>query len=408
MFMPQAHDEDDEDDKERKVQARNKDDKEWRHEDASVEMFQYLLEKNRELLTEMKNSRLEDNDLVFIKELILGEPLKKKSDKPEDPSDWPYEGRGEDKSFLYEIVSNKQNGIDVDKFDYFARDCHHLGLKNNFDHMRYFKFTRVIGVEKNKLKRKHICSRDKEAGNLYDLFYTRDRLHRRAYQHKVTKNVEIMIKDALLKANKHIKFKGKDKEKKENFFTISDAKDNMEAYTQLTDQVTQRILESSSSELEQARNILERIKTRDLYELVDEAKGQNKQHKKISKETITNELKVVLPGEVRDHHNDYFEVVLVTYSYGKGDKDPVECSYFYKKDGEPPEAFQITRQQVSNFLPECFWEQTIRLYWKNKDKTHWHDVAEKFTVWCEHNRFQVIFRPAMLKVKCFKGIRLKI
>lgn len=32
-----------------------------------------------------------------------------------------YRGRNNEKSFLYEIVANKQNGIDVDKFDYFAR-----------------------------------------------------------------------------------------------------------------------------------------------------------------------------------------------------------------------------------------------------------------------------------------------
>uniref|UniRef100_A0A8C7X5B6 HD domain-containing protein n=1 Tax=Oryzias sinensis TaxID=183150 RepID=A0A8C7X5B6_9TELE len=308
MFMPQAC-------------ANEK----WKHEDASVEMFEYLLEKNKEHLTEMENSGLEDNDLVFIKELILGEPLREES----SPSDWPYKGREEDKSFLYEIVSNKQNGIDVDKFDYFARDCHHLGLKNNFDHMRYFKFTRVIGVEKNKLKRKHICSRDKEAGNLYDLFHTRNRLHRRAYQHKVTKNVEIMIKDALLKANNQIQFEGKN----EKFYTLSDAKDDMEAYIQLT----------------------------------------------------------------------------VTYSYGKGDKDPVECSYFYKKD-EPGKAFQISKQQVSNFLPECFLEQTIRLYWKKKDedKTLLNDVTQKFMVWCKDNGFQVIFRSAMLEVKSFTIIRLRI
>ena len=33
----------------------------------------------------------------------------------------PSKGRPEEKSFLYEIVANKRNGIDVDKWDYFAR-----------------------------------------------------------------------------------------------------------------------------------------------------------------------------------------------------------------------------------------------------------------------------------------------
>jgi len=34
---------------------------------------------------------------------------------------WSMKGRTEDKSFLYEIVANKLNGIDVDKWDYLAR-----------------------------------------------------------------------------------------------------------------------------------------------------------------------------------------------------------------------------------------------------------------------------------------------
>ena len=38
-------------------------------------------------------------------------------------------GRSINKSFLYDIVSNWRNGLDVDKFDYFARDALHLGVK---------------------------------------------------------------------------------------------------------------------------------------------------------------------------------------------------------------------------------------------------------------------------------------
>ena len=32
-----------------------------------------------------------------------------------------------------EIVNNKENGIDVDKWDYFARDSQNLGIPSNFD-----------------------------------------------------------------------------------------------------------------------------------------------------------------------------------------------------------------------------------------------------------------------------------
>lgn len=37
-------------------------------------------------------------------------------------------GRGISKLFLYEIVANGRNGMDVDKWDFFARDCLHLGI----------------------------------------------------------------------------------------------------------------------------------------------------------------------------------------------------------------------------------------------------------------------------------------
>ena len=39
-----------------------------------------------------------------------------------------------DDELFVQIVANKKNGIDVDKWDYFARDCHHLGIMINFDY----------------------------------------------------------------------------------------------------------------------------------------------------------------------------------------------------------------------------------------------------------------------------------
>ncbi|XP_036068650.1 deoxynucleoside triphosphate triphosphohydrolase SAMHD1-like isoform X2 [Oryzias melastigma] len=447
-----------------------------------------------------------EDDLVFIKELILGKPL----NGNDSSAGWPYKGRKVEKSFLYEIVSNKESGIDVDKFDYFARDCYHTGIKNNFEHLRYFKFARVIEVETNQSTRRRICLRDKVVGNLYDLFHTRLLLHRRVCHHKVTTNVQIMIKDALLKANGHLK--------------ISDATKDMEAYTKLTDQVTERILHSTGNDMKEAREILVRVMRRDLYKLVGEAKIRveqdkiipkekiiplrqegthnltdedfdgiengslivvvmdpflqclihcllrhhaestigslplevRRQDKKIPKESIMNlnpqlkevlteedfdrisngslevvvmqkqdmemlkeiesqrpelakvfdkfrsgsvevedivenlkeELKSILPEEEDD--NDYFEVVPITYSYGKGKEDPIKYTYFYKKN-DIKTAFTIPRNKVSNFLPECFLEQTIRVYWKNNDKKNLKEAKQEFQTWCENNGFEEIY-----------------
>lgn len=134
-------------------------------------------------------------------------------------------------------------GIDVDKWDYFKRDCHSLGIDTSFDFRRLIKFLKVVfdaqgrpalgatastslnmsthhclqGVrlqspssQRVPLGVPQICPRDKEVGSIYDLFHTRNSLHRRAYQHKTCNIVEHMIVEALILANDHIRLPGKD------------------------------------------------------------------------------------------------------------------------------------------------------------------------------------------------------
>ena len=118
-------------------------------------MFNHLLETNN-LYDEFYKYGLDDIDIEFIREQIAG-PNKEVGCESVNGVKWPYKGRSEEKSFLYEVVANKRNGIDVDKWDYFARDCYCLGIPNNFDQKRYMKFARVITAN----SRRQICTRDK-------------------------------------------------------------------------------------------------------------------------------------------------------------------------------------------------------------------------------------------------------
>lgn len=46
--------------------------------------------------------------------------------------------------YILKIVANKVCEIDVDKWDYFTRDCHALGLKHGFDYQYVEQLLTVI------------------------------------------------------------------------------------------------------------------------------------------------------------------------------------------------------------------------------------------------------------------------
>ncbi|CAN9515546.1 unnamed protein product [Ophioblennius macclurei] len=348
------------------------DEKKWTHEDASVDMFDHLVEENGlEMETEYN---LDGRDLTFIKEMM--NPQK-------DQEPWPFKGRGEDKSFLYEIVANKLNGLDVDKFDYLERDCLHVGLKTVFDCRRFFLFARVCMVKKSHdeecevekshdkkfevKERRHICLREKEMSNLYDMFFMRYTLHRKVYQHKVTKNVELMIMDALLKADKDRKITG--------------AIDDMKKYTNLTDEIFEKILHSDKEDLKEAREILQMIQKRKLYKFVGEAKNVNGvyQTQEQINQTIT-EIQTELESP------DQIEVCSFVYDYGNRDQDPMDNTYFYRKTA-PNEAFSIPQNRRSSLLPDHFSERLFRVYWKvtgddEETQNMLKNLKRRFSEWC--------------------------
>ncbi|XP_078098687.1 deoxynucleoside triphosphate triphosphohydrolase SAMHD1-like [Sander vitreus] len=332
----------------------------WKHEEASVEMFDHLVKSNN---LKLDAYDLNDEDVNFIKKMIEGV-------KDPEAVQWSEIGREKDKFFLFEIVANKTNGIDVDKFDYFARDCYHLGMQNNFDHLRFIQFARVCEV--NGLN--HICSRDKEVGNLYNMFHTRICLHRRAYQHSVCKSIEYMIAEAFLKADEHIKIKGSGGKE----FTLSTAIGDMEAYTKLTDHVFQQILNSSSVELAEAKNILERIISRDHYRFL----GETRLKQVPTSETIQcweRELAEDVPRGTLKLQD--FVVLFTTFNYGMEDEDPIKNVYFYSKRNLNT-AFNIPKDQVSKLLPVCFSEHLIRVYSRKTDEQSVEAARKRLVQWC--------------------------
>nr|XP_039257597.1 deoxynucleoside triphosphate triphosphohydrolase SAMHD1-like [Styela clava] len=352
------------------------------HEKISYEMLEYLLvdERNRfdraddinqeNLLDERnrfdraddinkKNLQFNKNDWTFIKEMITG---KKDENNPGRPG----------KEFLYEIISNERNKVDVDKWDYFARDCYQLGMQNGFDHNRFMQFMRVIKVDGNW----QLCVHKKECFNLYQMFHTRYCLHRRAYQHPVVNAVEEMFTEALVHANEHAGIDG---------IKLSECAKNSSVFMKLDDGIFHTILNSTKKELEKSREILERIMRREIYQTVANEKMKDHQQKyteKFIKEKIGSQQNLKEPVIVK--------IVKLNYGMKEGG-NPIDLYNFYSKNS-PDVASPIPKDEISSMLPPVFEEFRLQIFCKNPEK--FKDAKEAFESWWKKEKQEALKRKS--------------
>ncbi|XP_046841918.1 deoxynucleoside triphosphate triphosphohydrolase SAMHD1-like [Xenia sp. Carnegie-2017] len=275
------------------------------------------------------------------------------------------------KWFLYEIVSNKQNGIDCDKFDYFARDCANVGSRSTFDHRRYFKNVRIMSIDEEL----HICVRDKEVFNLYELFHTRWSLHHRVYQHKTKAPIEDLLARAFYKVDKIMK--------------ISEAVNDMERYTVLTDSILYDILQNESEEhaVGEAQALIKRTQEREIYKFCGQTQPQSNDCP--SEEDIVEDLLIISKDSDKiskeELNKEDIFVHIPKIDFGMKGMNPVEAVTFFEKSGENVE---IKREQVSRMLPQNFQERYIRVYAKYSEKKEQTELIKKtFRKWCSKQKY---------------------
>ncbi|ESK91486.1 hd phosphohydrolase domain-containing protein [Moniliophthora roreri MCA 2997] len=316
MFMPKA-----------------KPDSNWQHEQGSEAMFDDLIETRR--------INIPEDDKRFIKALIAGDPTQC------NPNEKP---------FLFDIVANRRNGLDVDKFDYIVRDSLMVGHKVNLDTQRIIGSARVINNE--------ICFDCKEVNNIYKIGENRFELHKMVYNHRAAKAIEYMIIDALLLADPIMK--------------ISDSVFDPKRYVHLTDSVMERIEESEDKRLASAQAIFARIHERDLYRLADFKcfpwKGDDAKYvkEKVTASAIFKTIKDRFGNEINEEDKridltglteEEIIVDLTLMHYGMKDKNPLESVKFYKKS-DPTKAFKARSGDYSTLRPNVFAEYKLQIYSK--------------------------------------------
>jgi HD superfamily phosphohydrolase len=284
----------------------------WNHEEMSVKMLQFLIDEN--------NLDYEKSEINVITDLIIGS---KNSTFFED------------KPFLYDIIHNSTNGIDVDKFDYLGRDSYHLGLKSSYDYKRLFHSVRIIDNQ--------ICYNEKDVYSIYSLFSTRYNLHKQVYRHRVTSAIDYMVRDMLTEANSSLK--------------IMHRAHDVSKYLRLTDSILSEISLSEDSSLNGAKKILSRIENRNIYKMAIEKILPRDRWLSLSRHLTSEKLASMISS-----NPDNLIVSFYKINYSMEGSNPVLSVPFYSDSSMDSSPFIIPSSEVSLLLPTQFEEFYCRIF----------------------------------------------
>jgi HD superfamily phosphohydrolase len=296
-------------------------------------MFDYLIDNN--------SIDIDNYEKKLIQKLILGEIT------PSDQKEFYYE------PWIFEIVANKKNSIDVDKFDYICRDSYHIGLQSAFvDYDRIFKTSRIIN--------NNLCFNIKNDFNILSLFQSRYKLFKQVYRHEKIIGIDLMIKDMLVLSDEHFKFT-------ETIF-------NPEEYVKLDDHIIHQIEKFSKNEtkpnLIQAANIYKRLKRRDIYKYVGEIIFSNDYNVNYANNYELKIEDLISFNNPKDENYvtlEDVEICKFSIDYGNGRKNPFDSIFFYKNENDK-KSFTVPSNKISLAVPSVFMETYNVLVCKDPKK----------------------------------------
>lgn len=280
-------------------------------------------------ITRLKNV-ITDKQIQFIKHLI---------NPPNDRH-----------GFIYQIVSNNLNSIDVDKCDYIARDTYAVGLKFSFDFRTIVDDVIVIN---------NIISYPKQLYyEISCLFMTRYRLHKQIYSHKSVIASQFMINDIMLLIDP--------------ILGIYDSTSDLDKFCDLTDSY---ILESvkflnktkhkynidDQIRIDKANSILNRLTEYNFYKFIG---------------TIVTRIPIIMTTDniVKLDKTINPESILIyngKIGFVSGKKDnPLNSIYFfdkkvYKVDNNNHNI--IKKERISAFLPDTYQENLVMFFVKDSN-----------------------------------------
>ena len=344
-------------------------------------------------------------DWIFIKEMILAKPHWYSPRHPL-PDESGFVGRPKRyQEFLYDIVSNRHSGLDVDKIDYFARDYRRAFRGSGEIDFRLIEEAVVAwGIcprpDKcfycnDRYPQQHlmICYPEKCAEMCVSFFHHRFKLHSTVYTHKTTQASTFMIADVMALADPYFRLQpfafGQP-------LPLSRAMCDPQVYVRMRDSIIDLIEFNPDPRLRPAQDLIHRLRCRDLYKCVATRKID-----------LDNELDAIMWEKSEDEIEHELLQVRGIYENGVGlerndvlverrkihmganDCNPLLLMRFLpKRDlrllvkpfNELPEALEALAAEFAAHLPKVYQENSIRIFCRGSE-TKCQLLCHVFEAW---------------------------
>jgi len=167
--------------------------------------------------------------------------------------------------FIFQIISNNVNGLDVDKYDYLQRDIKTVDFPAKIDTTMLTKYVKVVN--------NNIVYPIQAFDNIENLFNTRHKMYKKVYLHPNVTSVEHLIIEIMIELN--------------NIMDLASSIDDMNKFTNLNDNtITEcvniieklhiNLTSNQIASYNKIKHLKHRLDTRDFYHLLHTVTTKNK------------------------------------------------------------------------------------------------------------------------------------
>lgn len=264
--------------------------------------------------------------------------------------------------FIYQIVSNNLNGLDVDKYDYINRDAHHTGCKSGFDCSKLIDSVLVIDDK--------IVYPEQAEQDILSLFITRHAMHRRVYGHKGVVSAQYIINSIMKILDKVI--------------GISESILDLDRFIVMTDTYILNYMSIILNMRYTTNNPYVNLLTDDDYDELYELQIRIQNHDLyphigtlLTRKEINTNVNTVFAS-------DEYMIFKSKVGFVSGDKlNPLDRIYVYKtkdlfENGYNVKAMRINKRDITQIIPDTYQEFVTMVYRKNRDLNKLMQDKEKF------------------------------